>query len=190
MKRDRGAHFAERMGEEQPADADTAGQDQGGPGPDSNGRDSSLDPGVRRFLLLLGLGALLVGLLPGGCAAGGLYWYSVNRTFMDESELIEGELAEYSEETKDGETMYRPIFSYTVDDKEHTYRASWRSSSRSYEEGDTIELYVRPDKPEEAMMNHWTAKYLGPVILGGSGLVLFTVCLGAAVIFLVMAVRG
>lgn len=182
MRGNKQAHFAERRPEEagQRINDIESGQEQ----------ESSMAPGVRWFLVLLGLGALLVGLLPGGCAAGGIYWYSVNRSFMHGAELIEAELAEYREESKDGSPMYRPIFTYEYDGKEYTHRAFWRSSNKAYAEGDSVHMYVLPDDPEEAMLDHWTSKYLGPAILAVPGLILLSVCWGAAALFFVLVIRG
>jgi len=65
----------------------------------------------------------------------------------------------------------KPIFEYQIDGKNYNYEATISSSPPSYYIGEEVSMYVNLEHPDEVLINTFTDRWLGIVILSFMGFV-------------------
>jgi hypothetical protein len=115
---------------------------------------------------LVGTIFMVVGILLLGIA--GWVYHSKNQ-FEERAVPITGTLDSYTsyEDTDDGTTttMYTPVFIYEYSGKSYTRPGTVSSSSMDYEIGETVEILIDPDNPDDIQINSFSEKWLGILIL-------------------------
>ncbi|GIZ97033.1 hypothetical protein TTY48_16450 [Tsukamurella sp. TY48] len=131
-------------------------------------RESSL---MTRIFIAVGIITVVV-----GC-----YFTVVDTVFLASSVTAQGRVVDYEESESredDGRISYsyQRIVGYTVDGVEYRKRESGASSSEPAI-GDPVTVYYNPDDPQDAMIDAFLRKWIGPLAIGFG--VLWTALFGA-----------
>jgi hypothetical protein len=135
------------------------------------------------FAILFTLGG--VGMLVGS-------GWSLGNTlkFRKLATVTEGQVVDYetsqSTSTSNGrsssKTMYAPVVTYRDQSgTEHRVTSSSSTSSRSYDIGAKVPVRFMPNNPDEARIDSFMENWFLPVLLGGMGLLFFSLGIGATV---------
>ena len=106
-----------------------------------------------------------------GCGIIGQYKLEHSKKVC--TELVQGELLyhEVKVEERDGRetTYYFPVFGYSYNNKEYTYKGNASYTRKEFEEGEQVDIYVDPDNPDTVYIPGYKLKnkgYLGNIIVG------------------------
>lgn len=69
-----------------------------------------------------------------------------------------------------GTTMYTPTFEYSFNGAIHTHKSNVSSSEMDYSIGESVEILVNPDDPQQILVNEFWERWTLPLILGFLGL--------------------
>ncbi len=72
---------------------------------------------------------------------------------------------------------FSPVIVYRFQGQEYTFQSSVSSIPPRYEVGEKVELLVREDGPADARINGFVELWLASMIIGGIGLVFFSVAI-------------
>jgi hypothetical protein len=142
---------------------------------------SSVNVGRLVGTIFMFIGVILLGIA--------VWIYSNNKQFEKRAERVMGKVSgydNYESSNDDGgsTTMYTPIFEYSFNGKEYLKPGSVSSSSPDFEIGEPVEILVDPLNPEEILIESFSQKWLGIIIL----LVLGTIFTGVGyLVFRLMA---
>lgn len=121
------------------------------------------------FLLILGIIFLSLSFLIYKDSSNALENYA-KTTGTVEDYVISYSNNSSSKNTSTKTKMYSPIFSFVdKSGQQHSYKASYSSSSPSYEIGEKLEILYDPASPSNAMANDFMSLWLGAVITAGIG---------------------
>jgi hypothetical protein len=125
---------------------------------------------MKRFrwlvIAFLGVGTLML-------VAALLLW-NETRSFVARAHQASGQVVELREvrDADDGSSTWRPVVSFTAgDDRKVTFASSFSSNPAPYDVGETVTVLYLPDEPEGARIQGFGSLWLGPLVLGGLGLV-------------------
>jgi hypothetical protein len=142
---------------------------------------SSVNVGRLVGTIFMFIGVILLGIA--------VWIYSNNNQFEKRAERVMGKVSgydNYESSNDDGgsTTMYTPIFEYSFNGKDYLKPGSVSSSSPDFEIGEPVEILVDPLNPEEILIESFSQKWLGIIIL----LVLGTIFTGVGyLVFRLMA---
>ena len=72
-----------------------------------------------------------------------------------------------------GKASYYPVVTYRDQaGTEHRFTSTMGSNPPAYRRGDVVDVRYDPAAPEEAVIDGWMERLLGPVLTGGMGLLL------------------
>lgn len=75
--------------------------------------------------------------------------------------------------TGNGKASYYPVVTYRdADGTEHRFTGTLGSNPPGYRRGETVAVRYDPAAPEEAVIDSWSARALGPGLTGGMGVLL------------------
>jgi hypothetical protein len=109
------------------------------------------------YVIFGGLGALMM------IGAGIMFMYDYNAA--SKSVKTRGIVIEFRYD----EGAASPVVSYEWNGAEYTYYSTTYSDPPSFQIGEEVELFVDPSDPTNAMINSFSERYLGIIILGGLG---------------------
>lgn len=132
------------------------------------------------FLGRLGIFAVLAtGLL---LLAGALHQTSVTTTWLKRAVEVDGTVVRMLRHTdKDGDVTFKPIVRFsTADGKTVEFHSSFSSNPPAYRIGQSVPVVYLPEEPERAAIRSFLSLWMGSLVLGLLGAILFGV--GAAVV--------
>jgi len=117
-------------------------------------------------LIFMSVGGILLSVV--------VYFVISNYQFEQRAVPVMGKIIDYesylSKNDNGGSTtMYTPIFQYTFNGKEYTYKSSTSSSSRGYEIGESVEVLVDPDEPLSVLIHSFWDEWFLSILLGIMG---------------------
>jgi hypothetical protein len=134
-------------------------------------------------LLLIGLGFVLVSLLP---LSGGFLLYRKTARFRKRSIATEGIVCDFQvRETSEGDEVYHPIFRYRArNGHEYTICSDTGTDPPGFKKGQSVGIFYNPDNPADARIDTFAQLWLAPLVLGALG-VLF--CLVGVLLVVISA---
>lgn len=118
-----------------------------------------------------GIGAVLL--------AGALFWFANTRSFVNEAQRVPGVVLQLEISRGDDSDTYYPIIGFqSLDGREHVFRSSSGSNPPSYDQGEAVEVLYDPANPKNAGINGFFSLWGGQVIVGGLGLLFFSIGAG------------
>ena len=144
---------------------------------------------MKKELTIIGLLALLVSVLPGGCVGGALYWHKAKATWRANAEKIQSRVVGFETERGDNGMLCAPIFHYTYREKPYEQVSSLKSNPKRFEEGESITLFINPHDPNEVVIDGFIEKHLGPLILGGLAGIPFLILFVGGVVCLIIGAK-
>jgi hypothetical protein len=109
------------------------------------------------YIAFGGVGGLLL------CIAAIMYYYDQHA--MNSYRKTEGVVINFRYD----EGAASPVVRYNWEGTDMTYYSSTYSNPPSFDLNETVELYVNPTDPEEAVINSFSERFLGMLIVGGLG---------------------
>ena len=105
--------------------------------------------------------------------AGTVWLWSSSQEIVSAGIRTTGEVIDLEyRDSDEGSGTYAPIVRFTDRDGNTRYYHSTSSSNPpAYERGEQVTLYYMPGAPERAMIDSFSDRYLGPIILGFMGLI-------------------
>jgi hypothetical protein len=89
-------------------------------------------------------------------------------------------------EVSDSEgTTYKPVVRFEVGDEVYTFEGGNSSSPPAYRVGQTVPVQYDPNNPSNAQINNWYEKWVAPVLLAGSGILMALIVTGIMVFRLI-----
>jgi hypothetical protein len=130
-----------------------------------------------------GVGALML--------VGALYWALHTRSFVAQASLAEGTVIDLvAVNSSSGSPTYKPVVRFVAaDGRERQFASHFSSNPPSYQRGERVQVLYSVSRPEDAAINGFLALWLGPLIVGGIGFVLFSIGAGLAVVPRMLARR-
>lgn len=111
-----------------------------------------------------------------GMLAGTVFTYTNTSAFLKDAIKAEGTVVELIRSRSDDSVTYRPVVRFMNQQGKAIEFASLSSSNPpSYSEGQTVEVFYRPDAPQQAEINSFFSLWGVSVILGGLGSVFSTI---------------
>ncbi len=133
----------------------------------------------RKFIILFGSIFGGVGLL---LLFGGAYFYDDSVKAQKDTILVKGRVVDLSlSYGSKGSKLYTPVVDFELNNQTYTIRGSVASSPPDFEVGEEVELFLKPNQPQEAKINSFVEKWLMATILGSMGII-FTL-IGTSVIW-------
>ncbi len=120
---------------------------------------------------------LIFGTVGLAMAGGGAWLWNNSESYVENGILTQGTVVDlvYKSDS-DGSGTYAPVVEFTDrDGVSRRYHSNSSSNPASYSRGEKVDLYYMADAPEKAMIDSFTDRHLGPVVLGGMGLLFATV---------------
>ena len=126
-----------------------------------------------------------------GLLAGALALALNTRSFISSAKSAPGVVTELIQKRdSDGSVTYTPVTTFTADNGSTiTFTSSFSSNPPSYDVGEKVEVLYAPDNPNEARIRGFGSLWLGPVILGGLGLVFSAIGFGITIALRLRAKR-
>lgn len=117
--------------------------------------------------IFMGIGIILL--------AVALYLVYSHQQFEKKAIVVTGKVVDYqsyiSTDDNSSTTMYRPVFEYEYKGKTYTHESSGSSSSKGFEIGDPVDIFIDPDNPDDVLVNSFMEKWFLPLLLGIMGTV-------------------
>jgi hypothetical protein len=114
-----------------------------------------------------------------GLVVGGAVWAVLTIRFVEKAERVTGTVVDISRERdSEGSVFFHPVVRFTVDQRTITFRSSSGSGNPPVI-GDSVDVLYDPDDPQDAKLAGFVDLWLGPLVLGGIGVVALTVALVA-----------
>jgi hypothetical protein len=111
--------------------------------------------------------------------AFGVYRFKKSIDFMKSGRCVSATVAELvSYKNSDGDVLYRPIFSYTVDGKELKYKSPVGSRPPSWEIGEITTFVVSPYDPKKLIVLTYFGAFGWSVVMTAIGLPLVVIGAG------------
>ncbi len=119
---------------------------------------------------LVGRIFMTVGLI---LASVGAYFIYSNIQFKQHATPIKGTLVEYesyvSTSDNSSTTMYTPVFEYRFNGKTYTHVNTSSSNYQEFEIGETVDILVDPEHPENVLIESFMEEWFVSLILGIMG---------------------
>ena len=115
-------------------------------------------------LTFMGIGAIMLALVA--------YFVYSNYQFTKHAVTVKAKVINYtSYESRDSDgggltTMFTPTFQYPYKGKLYTYKSTTSTSNKSYEIGETVEVLIDPDDPENILIPDFWDEWFVTVLLG------------------------
>ncbi|PBJ09034.1 DUF3592 domain-containing protein [Flavobacterium sp. ACN6] len=107
---------------------------------------------------------------------GAFFLYQNKSAFLEKAVSVQGTVIEMVAKRSDNSTTYSPVISFkTKSGQEITFSSSISSNPPSYSVNETVEVLYNPADPKEANINTFSSLWIGPLILGGIGIVFFLI---------------
>ena len=121
-----------------------------------------------------------------------LYWAYVKiqftRTVMDADILVTATVVDMNKmDRRAGNTrthqgdLVAPSLEFVYLKDTIRYDSEQYSNISSYGIGDTVGIYVNPDKPTDSVINTWSEKWGGAALVGALGLIFFLISAGSLI---------
>lgn len=102
-----------------------------------------------------------------------IYLIYSHQQFEKKAIVVTGKVVDFetyiSTDDNSSTTMYRPVFEYAYKGKTYTYPSTGSSSSKGFEIGEPVEIYINPDQPEDVLVNSFMEKWFLPMLLAIMG---------------------
>jgi len=105
---------------------------------------------------------------------GAIAWWFNTRNFIARAAKASGTVVELVEvrDSDGGSSTYKPVVNFTATNGTTiSFASSYSSRPPAYSVGETVEVLYAPDDPNDARIDGFGSLWLGPVILGGIGMV-------------------
>jgi hypothetical protein len=113
--------------------------------------------------------------------ASAIYFFNDIRASQKEAVKVQGKvIALQSSRGSKGGTFYTPLVEFELNQKSYQVYGSVASSPASFDVGEIVTLFVKPNRPEEAQIDTFMESWFVVLVLGGMGSV-FTLIGGATV---------
>ncbi|MBI5945986.1 MAG: DUF3592 domain-containing protein [Chloroflexi bacterium] len=122
-----------------------------------------LATGINR--LQTGCMLIFFNLLFTGFCLWGVYMLYVAVQLETKGVITDGIVVEMKPSTSDGTTTYTPIVEFQVNGQTYSFKGGISSNPPKYSVGDRVEVRFDPDNPETAQIDKNVERWLAPVIL-------------------------
>lgn len=121
-----------------------------------------------------------------------VYWGLHTRSFIAQASRAEGTVIDLvTVSSNSGSPTYKPVVRFVAaDGREQRFASSFSSNPPGYSRGERVQVLYSAANPGEAAIDGFLALWLGPLLVGGIGLVLFSIGAGVFVVPLVLARRA
>jgi hypothetical protein len=106
---------------------------------------------------------------------GALVWAFHTRSFIAHAAPAQGTVIDLVESrSNDGSSTWRPVVRFAAaDGQQRQFTSRFSSNPPAYRRGEPVTVLYDVGDPQDAAINGFLALWLGPIIVGGIGLVLF-----------------
>jgi hypothetical protein len=111
--------------------------------------------------------------------AGALYWVQNTRTFLAQASSAQGtviDLVRSSSSSSNSSGTWAPVVRFvTAKGEKIEFTSGTSSNPPSYSKGENVEVLYDAGKPQDARIKGFVSLWLGPMIVGGIGLIFFLI---------------
>lgn len=99
------------------------------------------------------------------------YNYQTTAEFQQNSVVVKGSVIYLSESHSKGRALYKPVVEYAYNNQTFQIKGSVASRPPAYEVGENVDILLKIDNPQEAMIDSFFEKWFLVVVFAALGII-------------------